>query len=55
MFSQSIDVPSIIKKIQANKSLKEFHLVSQGLIPYDKYKDHDEYTIKNRIWHSVYK
>ncbi len=26
--------------------------VSQGLIPYDKYRGHDEYTIKNRIWHS---
>ncbi len=26
--------------------------VSQGLIPYDKYRGHDENTIKNRIWHS---
>jgi len=26
--------------------------VSQGLIPYDKYRGHDEHTIKNRIWHA---
>lgn len=26
--------------------------ISQGLIPYDKYRGHDEYTISNRIWHS---
>jgi len=26
--------------------------VSQGLIPYDKYRGHDEFTIKNRIWHA---
>ena len=25
---------------------------SQGLIPYDKYRGHDEQTIKNRIWHA---
>ena len=38
-----------------NKSLKEYHIVSQGLIPYDKYRGHDEYTIKNRIWHADFK
>ena len=32
--------------------LNEFCEVSQGLIPYDKYRGHDEYTIKNRIWHA---
>lgn len=25
------------------------------MIPYDKYRGHDEYTIKNRIWHSDHK
>lgn len=29
--------------------------VSQGLIPYDKYRGHDEATIKNRIWHADHK
>ena len=29
--------------------------ISQGLIPYDKYRGHDEYTIKNRIWNSDHK
>lgn len=28
--------------------------VSQGLIPYDKYRGHSEEIIKNRIWHSTY-
>lgn len=32
--------------------LNEILEVSQGLIPYDKYRGHDEATIKNRIWHS---
>lgn len=26
--------------------------VSQGLIPYDKYRGHSEETIRNRVWHS---
>lgn len=29
--------------------------VSQGLIPYDKYRGHSEHTIKNRIWNSNFK
>lgn len=28
--------------------------VSQGLIPYDKYRGHTEEIIKNRVWHSNY-
>ena len=35
--------------------LKEILNISQGLIPYDKYRGHDEYTIKNRIWHADHK
>ncbi|HJX18286.1 MAG TPA: TaqI-like C-terminal specificity domain-containing protein [Acidiferrobacterales bacterium] len=35
--------------------LNEILEVSQGLIPYDKYRGHDEYTIKNRIWHADHK
>jgi hypothetical protein len=52
LFFQNKDEKIIIEKLQKNKLLKEFHEISQGLIPYDKYRGHDEYTIKNRIWHS---
>ena len=55
LFSQNNDEKTIIQKIQINIPLKEFHEVSQGLIPYDKYRGHDEFTIKNRIWHSDFK
>jgi hypothetical protein len=55
LFSQSKEEKSIIHKLQEHKPLKDFHQVSQGLIPYDKYRGHDEFTIKNRIWHSDHK
>ncbi|MBP6425384.1 MAG: N-6 DNA methylase [Flavobacterium sp.] len=55
LFSQNDEEKLLIQKLQNNKSLKEFHEVSQGLIPYDKYRGHDEFTIKNRIWHSNFK
>jgi type I restriction-modification system DNA methylase subunit len=32
--------------------LNEIVEVSQGLIPYDKYRGHDEETIRKRIWHA---
>ncbi|MDY0216338.1 MAG: N-6 DNA methylase [Bacteroidales bacterium] len=52
LFSQNPYEKKIIAKISSHDVLKEYHEVSQGLIPYDKYRGHDEYTIKNRIWHS---
>lgn len=52
LFFQNREEKIIIEKLQKNKYLKEFHEISQGLIPYDKYRGHDEFTIKNRIWHS---
>ncbi|HPO63589.1 MAG TPA: N-6 DNA methylase [Candidatus Kapabacteria bacterium] len=52
LFSQSIEIRYTINKILAHKPLKSYYEVSQGLIPYDKYRGHDEFTIKNRIWHS---
>lgn len=55
LFSQNDEEKLLIQKLQNNKSLKDFHVVSQGLIPYDKYRGHDEFTIKNRIWHSNFK
>jgi type I restriction-modification system DNA methylase subunit len=52
LFYQNKEEKNIIQKLQKNKFLKEYYEVSQGLIPYDKYRGHDEFTIKNRIWHS---
>jgi len=45
----------LIGKIKQNKPLSTYFEVSQGIIPYDKYRGHDENTIKNRIWHSTLK
>jgi hypothetical protein len=56
LFSVSKEVNNILKNIkQGKKSVGDFCEVSQGLIPYDKYRGHDEHTIKNRIWHSTAK
>ena len=52
LFFQNKKEKEIISKIKNNLKLADFFEVSQGLIPYDKYRGHDEYTIKNRIWHS---
>lgn len=52
LFFQNKKEKEIISKIKNNQKLADFFEVSQGLIPYDKYRGHDEYTIKNRIWHS---
>jgi len=44
---------SLLENIRKNTIvLNDILEISQGLIPYDKYRGHDEYTIKNRIWHS---
>jgi type I restriction-modification system DNA methylase subunit len=46
----------IIEKIvDKSRPLNTLFNVSQGLIPYDKYRGHDEHTIENRIWHSSFK
>jgi len=55
LFSQTKKEKLIIDKIRNNQQLSLFYDVSQGLIPYDKYRGHDEFTIKNRIWHSEIK
>lgn len=47
---------SIIQNIKKNSvPLGELSEISQGLIPYDKYRGHSEETIKNRIWHADFK
>lgn len=44
----------LLNKLFSFPLLSSNFVVSQGLIPYDKYRGHDEYTIKNRVWHSTY-
>jgi hypothetical protein len=53
LLEQSEQQIDIIKKILENSTeLGKLAEISQGLIPYDKYRGHSEETIKNRIWHS---
>ena len=54
LFNQTNNESFIVDKLRRYNILSNFHEVSQGLIPYDKYRGHDEHTIKNRIWHSTY-
>ena len=42
----------IVKKIKQHKVINDYFKVSQGLIPYDKYRGHTEHQIKNRVYHS---
>lgn len=52
-FSLNSRIIGLINKISSNISLSSFFPeISQGLIAYDKYRGQDEYTIKNRIYHS---
>ncbi len=53
--SVNTDFQTIINKIKDNPIVNDFFEISQGLIPYDKYRGHSEYQIKNRVWHSEYK
>lgn len=56
IFYQDEETFIIINKLKAIESkLSAFTDISQGLIPYDKYRGHSPETIKNRIWHSDYK
>jgi hypothetical protein len=52
LFNQNKNEISLIHKIKSFNKLSDYLIISQGLIPYDKYRGHDEFTIKNRIWHS---
>lgn len=46
---------SITKKMNTGSALlKEISEISQGLIPYDKYRGHSEEIIKNKIWNADY-
>lgn len=47
---------TIITKTKTGaKDLITLCSISQGLIPYDKYRGHSEETIKNKIWNASYK
>lgn len=49
-------VQNIIKKLRtASIELIKLCNISQGLIPYDKYRGHSEETIKNKIWNADFK
>lgn len=50
--NQEILIENIASK---GNPLKRDYDVSQGLIPYDKYRGHSEEIIKNRIWNSDHK
>ena len=56
LFRFKANIANIIKKIESDvEKLGKITQVSQGLIPYDKYRGHSPETIKNRIWHAQYK
>ena len=49
------EVRTIVKKMKCNAiELSKISNISQGLIPYDKYRGHTQEIIKNRIWNAKY-
>lgn len=56
IFYHDEETLNIINKIKdISKPLNNFTEISQGLIPYDKYRGHSEEIIKNRVWHSNFR
>ncbi|MFW6016960.1 MAG: Eco57I restriction-modification methylase domain-containing protein, partial [bacterium] len=57
LFSQEKEIENIINKIRQENcvQLDDVCEITQGLIPYDRYRGHSKETIKNRIWHSEYR
>ena len=47
-------VSRLITKLNKNQKLYCFFEVSQGLIPYDKYRGHSQETIEGRVFHADY-
>ncbi len=47
-------VSRLMTKLNNNQKLNCFFQVSQGLIPYDKYRGHSQETIKGRVFHAAY-
>ena len=52
IFADSETLRLLSKIEESAKPLEEYLSTSLGITPYDKYKGHDEYTIKNRLFHS---
>ncbi|WP_353571352.1 TaqI-like C-terminal specificity domain-containing protein [Candidatus Albibeggiatoa sp. nov. BB20] len=50
----SIHKQKLIQKLNKHSKLTQLFQVSQGLIPYDKYRGHSEEMIKNRTFHAKY-
>lgn len=57
ILDENEEVKAILKKIKSEAlPLEKFALdISQGLIPYDKYRGHTEEQIKNKVWNANYK
>lgn len=56
VMDENEQVIKIINKIKRESEQLSFYCeISQGLIPYDKYRGHTEYQIKNKVWNSNYK
>ena len=55
VFKLNTKIINTITKIKQDKNPLKYYFpdISQGLIAYDKYQGQDEYTIKNRIYHST--
>ncbi len=51
LFSETLNIISKLK-IKKNTLSYYFPYFTQGIIAYDKYRGQDEFTIKNRIYHS---
>ncbi len=50
-----IETRSLLQKIRfETHPLSSLCAVSQGLIPYDKYRGHSEEIIKNKVWNATY-
>ena len=50
-----IETRTLLQKIRsATHPLSSLCAVSQGLIPYDKYRGHSEEIIKNKVWNATY-
>lgn len=55
ILDENKEIVKIIKKIKTNTiPFSEISDVCQGLIPYDKYRGHTEFQIKNKVWNAEY-
>lgn len=53
LFTRDRNTEALIEKVLGGaEPLSRYFDVSQGLIPYDKMRGHDQSTIKNRVWHA---